>query len=127
MTIQEGLLVAIVDDDDSVRRSVSNLLRSAGFPTIIFDSAESFLASGLRPNTACLVLDLRLQGMSGLDLLQELGPDSPIRTVVLTAHDTEDFRRQALTAGAAAFLAKPPRAESLVSAVRAATDPTKVG
>ena len=116
-------IVSIVDDDASLRRSVGNLLTSAGFRVQAFASAEEFLASPQRANTGCLVLDLRMAGMSGLDLLKHLGTiGSRIPVVILTAHGDDDARQRALQAGAIAFLGKPFRSDALLEAVRTALD-----
>ena len=112
-------VVSVVDDDESLRRSLRNLLRSVGFGVETFASAEEFLRSAQRENTGCLVLDLRMTGMSGLDLLRHLAvADSGIRVVVLTAHGDEETRRRSLEAGAVAFLDKPFRSDALLDAVR---------
>ena len=114
-------VISVVDDDESLRRSLSNLLRSVGFGVETFASAEEFLRSAQRENTGCLVLDLRMTGMSGLDLLRHLAVrDSPIRVVILTAHGDEETRRRSLQAGAVAFLDKPFHSDALLDAVRAA-------
>ena len=114
-------IVSIVDDDASLRRSVGNLLTSAGFRVQAFASEEEFLASPQRANTGCLVLDLRMAGMSGLDLLKHLGAiGSRIPVVILTAHGDDDARQRALQAGAIAFLGKPFRCDALLDAVRTA-------
>jgi FixJ family two-component response regulator len=114
-------MVSIVDDDASLRRSVGNLLSSVGFRVQTFPSAEEFLESPHRANTGCLVLDLRMAGMNGLDLLKHLGSiGSRIPVVILTAHGDEDARQRALQAGAVAFLGKPFRGDALLDAVRMA-------
>jgi len=114
-------VISVVDDDESLRRSLRNLLRSVGFGVETFASAEEFLRSAQRENTGCLVLDLRMTGMSGLDLLRHLAVrDSPIRVVILTAHGDEETRRRSLQAGAVAFLDKPFHSDALLDAVRAA-------
>ena len=114
-------MVSVVDDDASLRRSVRNLLTSAGFTVQAFTSAEEFLESPQRTNTGCLVLDLRMGGMSGLDLLKHLGAiGSRIPVVILTAHGDDDARQRALQAGAIAFLGKPFRGDALLEAVRTA-------
>ena len=114
-------VISVVDDDESLRRSLSNLLRSVGFGVETFASADEFLRSAQRENTGCLVLDLRMTGMSGLDLLRHLAVrDSPIRVVILTAHGDEETRRRSLQAGAVAFLDKPFHSDALLDAVRAA-------
>jgi len=113
--------VSVVDDDESLRRSLRNLLRSVGIGVETFASAEEFLRSAQRGSTGCLVLDLRMSGMSGLDLLRHLAvADSHIPVVILTAHGDEETRRRSLQAGAVAFLDKPFRSDALLDAVRAA-------
>jgi FixJ family two-component response regulator len=114
-------VVCVVDDDASLRRSVRNLLSSVGFQVETFASAEEFLASTHRANTGCLVLDLRMAGMNGLDLLRHLAAaGSRVPVIILTAHGDEEARRQAFEAGAVAFLGKPFRSEALLGAVRTA-------
>jgi FixJ family two-component response regulator len=114
-------MVSIVDDDASLRRSVRNLLTSVGFRAQAFASAEEFLASPERVNTGCLVLDLRMAGMNGLDLLKHLSATrSRIPVVILTAHGDDETRQRALQAGAVAFLGKPFRGDALLDAVRTA-------
>ena len=114
----EGPLVAIVDDDQSLRRSLRNLLGSVGFRVAAFASAEEFLTSTSGETVGCLVLDLRLDGMSGLDLLRHLaGTGSRIPVVILTAHGDEHARQRALHAGALAFLGKPVHGDTLLDAV----------
>jgi FixJ family two-component response regulator len=112
-------LVAVVDDDESIRRSVKNLLGSVGIGVEMFRSAEAFLASPCLPSAGCLVLDLRLEGMTGLELMARLTASGrQISVVFVTAHGDETVRQQALKAGAVAFLLKPFRADALVDAVR---------
>src|SRR3989441_10068475 len=114
-------MVSVVDDDASLRRSVRNLLMSVGFRVQAFASAEEFLESPQRANTGCLVLDLRMAGMNGLDLLKHLrATGSQIPVVILTAHGDDEARRQSLEAGAVAFLGKPFRGDALLDAVRTA-------
>jgi FixJ family two-component response regulator len=116
-------MVSVVDDDASLRRSVRNLLTSAGFTVQAFSSAEEFLESPQRTNTGCLVLDLRMGGMSGLDLLKHLRATGwGIPVVILTAHGDDDARGRALQAGAAAFLGKPFRGDALLDVVKTALD-----
>ena len=113
--------VVIIDDDASLRRSLSNLLGSVGFHVETFMSAEAFLQSPHRERTGCLVLDLRMPGMSGLDLLRHLAATgSLVPTIVLTAHGNDEARRECLEAGAFAFLEKPFRSATLLDAVRRA-------
>jgi two-component system response regulator FixJ len=121
MTKRNGRVVSVVDDDASLRRSLRNLLTSVGFQVEMFASAEEFLSSSQRENSGCLVLDLRLGGMSGLDLLSHLAATgSRIPVVILTAHGDDEARQRSLEAGAVAFLGKPFRADTLLDAVRRA-------
>ena len=121
MNEHEMQVVAIVDDDGSLRRSVRNLLTSVGFRVVTFDSADAFLQSSQRPNTGCMVLDLRMPGMDGLELLKHLATiDSRIPAVILTAHGDEKARQRTMEAGAIAFITKPFHADALLDAVKAA-------
>ena len=116
-------VVSIVDDDASLRRSVRNLLRSVGFRVETFASAEEFLRSAERENVGCLVLDLRMTGMSGLDVLRHLAAvSSGVAVVVLTALSDEETHQRCLQAGAVAFLKKPFHGDALLDAIRAALD-----
>jgi FixJ family two-component response regulator len=118
---KENRLVAIVDDDDSVRCTLQELLRSAGFSSRAFDSAEAFLGSGHQQETACLITDIRMPGMSGLELQAKLNSERcRIPTIFITAHGDEEMRFQALRAGAVEFLPKPFDDEVLIESVRAA-------
>jgi len=114
-------VVCIVDDDASLRRSLRNLLMSVGFRVETFQSAELFLESVPRENPGCVVLDLRMPGMSGLDLLRQLAASgSRIPVIILTAHGDDETRRRSLQAGAVAFLEKPFQSAALLDAVRTA-------
>ena len=115
----ERALVLVVDDDDLMRKSTRRLLRSAGFRVEAFASAEEFLKSGLAAETACLILDLRMPGMNGLQLQQRLtGEGRLIPIIFITAQDNEEIRRQAMRAGAVDFLQKPFSEEALLKAIR---------
>ena len=114
-------VVCVIDDDPSLRRSLKNLLTSVGFPVETFLSAEAFLDSVHRQKTGCVVLDLRMPGMNGLDLLSHLAAaGSRIPVIVLTAHGDDESRRRSLEAAAVAFLKKPVPSATLLDAVRAA-------
>jgi DNA-binding NtrC family response regulator len=120
-TSAAGPLVCVVDDDVSVRESVEGLFRQEGFHVDLFDSAESFLGRTRREMPACLVVDLCLPGMSGLDLHRELtrtGVNAP--TILLTGHGDIPTSVRAMKAGALDFLTKPYDADDLVTAVRQA-------
>jgi len=114
-------VISVVDDDESLRRSLRNFLRSVGFRVEAFASAEEFLRSAQRETAGCLVLDLRMTGMSGLELLRHLAAAN-VRApaVILTAHGNEEIRQRCLRAGAVAFLDKPFHGDALLDAVRAA-------
>jgi FixJ family two-component response regulator len=113
--------VAIVDDDDSVRGTLQELLRSAGFSSRAFDSAEGFLASGNQQETACLITDIRMPGISGLELQAKLNAERcRIPTIFITAHGDEEMRFKALREGAVEFLQKPFDDEVLIESIRAA-------
>src|SRR6266699_6412236 len=113
-------LVSIVDDDVSVRRSTRRLLRCCGLRAETFSSAEDFLQSGRVAETACLLLDVRMPGIDGLELQRRLGEtDRLIPIIFLSARASEDEERRALRAGAANFLRKPVSKEALLNAIRA--------
>src|SRR6202048_4771726 len=114
-------LVAIVDDDDLMRSALQGMLRSVVLPSQAFASAEEFLKSGQQHQTACLIADIRMPGMSGLELQAKLNAEAcRIQTIFITAHGDTKMRMQALRAGAVEFLAKPFDDEVLLESVRAA-------
>lgn len=114
-------LVAIVDDDDLMRSALEGLLKAVGLRAQAFSSAEEFLESGQPRETACLIADIRMPGMSGLELQAKLNADAcRIPIVFITAHGDEKMRMQAMRAGAVEFLAKPFDDEALLDSVRAA-------
>jgi FixJ family two-component response regulator len=116
-------MVVIIEDDESYRAAVQRLLKSAGFSVQSFASAEDFLISGQQRETGCLIADIRMPGMSGLDLQSKLNSDHcPIPTIFITAHGDEKMRLQAMRGGAVKFLAKPFDGEILVEAVQAALE-----
>jgi FixJ family two-component response regulator len=111
-------LISIVDDDDSLRNSLNNLIRSVGFGVQGFSSAEAFLNSHQLHDTACLILDVRMPGISGLDLQRRMvAANSRIPIVFITSHGDDNARTRALEAGAVDFLYKPFREEALLSAI----------
>lgn len=118
---ESGPIVFVVDDDVSVRESLDNLLRSAGLRVMVFENARQFLESSRPSAPACLVLDVRLPGLSGLDLQTELaraGVAIPI--VFITGHGNIPMSVRAMKAGAAEFLTKPFRQDQLLNAVQQA-------
>jgi FixJ family two-component response regulator len=116
-------MVAIVDDDDLMRTALQGLLKSAGLPTQVFASAEEFLRSGHQHDTACLITDIRMPGVSGLELQAKLnGEHCTIPTIFITAHGDAKMRMQAMRAGATDFMAKPFDDDILLESVRAAME-----
>ena len=117
----ETALISIVDDDESIREAIQSLLRSVGFRAKTFASAEQFLQSDQIENTACLILDVRMPGMSGLELQRRLmATQCRIPIVFVTAHGDEEARTRALQEGAVEFLLKPFSEEALLNAIQAA-------
>ena len=111
-------LISIVDDDESLREAVRTLLHSVGRHAVAFASAEQFLASDAVGTADCLIVDVRMPGISGLELQQRLlAAGYRIPTIVLTAHADDVARAGALAAGAAAFLPKPFQPDVLLEAV----------
>src|SRR6266849_4502989 len=116
-------LVAIVDDDDLMRNALQGMLKSVGLPSQAFESAEEYLNSGQQHQTACLIADIRMPGMSGLELQAKLNAEHcRIPTIFITAHGDTKMRMQALRAGAVEFLAKPFDDDALLGSVRAALE-----
>ena len=113
-------LISVVDDDESTRKSTILLIESFGFQAVGFESAESLLKSGQLHQTSCLIVDVQMPGMTGLQLqshLAAVGCNIPI--IFITAYDNKESRQQALQAGAAAFLSKPFNDELLLETIRA--------
>ena len=114
-------LISIVDDDESVRRTTTLLIESFGFRAAAFESAETFLNSSHLHDTLCLIVDVQMPGMGGLQLQSHLaaaGYGIPI--IFITAYESKDSRRRAMQAGAAAFLGKPFSDEQLLEIIRSA-------
>jgi FixJ family two-component response regulator len=114
-------VVAAVDDDFRVRESIESLLASAGFTPLVFASAEEFLTSGTLAATTCLITDVRMPGLDGLELQRRVGLDRPeLPVIFVSAHNDDEIRRRALGQGAAAFLYKPFDAADLLGAIERA-------
>jgi len=114
-------IVSIVDDDESIREALQGLMKMAGIPALVFASAEEFLDSGQQSRTGCLIADIRMPGMSGLQLQSKLNSDHhKIPIIFITAHGDENVRIEAARAGAVEFLTKPFDKEVLLDSVRAA-------
>jgi FixJ family two-component response regulator len=117
-------LISIVDDDESVRDALWGFLRSVGFSVNVFASAEEFLNSDQLGKADCLILDVRMPGMSGIELQRQLvSDDCKIPVIFITAYEDEGMRTQALFAGAGAFLIKPFSEEALLNAIHTALIP----
>ena len=111
-------VISIVDDDASIRRALARLIHPTGLPVETFTSAEEYLSSTGSIARGCLVLDIQLNGMSGLDLFEQLvsaGQAPPV--VIITAHDTPQARERAKEFGAVAFIAKPFDASAMLEAI----------
>jgi FixJ family two-component response regulator len=116
-------IIAIVDDDESVRFALKGMMKSVSLPAQAFASAEDFLNSGILHQTACLIADIRMPGMSGLDLQKKLNSEHyRIPIIFITAHGDAKMRLQALRSGAVEFLAKPFDDDVLLGNIRAALE-----
>jgi FixJ family two-component response regulator len=115
-------LISVVDDDHSVRESLARLIRSVGFGVQVFGSAEEFLSASHGRQADCLILDIRMPGMSGLELQRQLSASHcGLPVIFITAHGSdEQARARALGAGAVAYLLKPLREEEVLKAIDAA-------
>ena len=114
-------LIAVVDDDEAIREAIQSLIRSVGLRAAVFASAEDFLRSSQLQDTACLIVDVRMPRMSGLELQRQLATAHyPMPIIFITAHGDAETRAHALRAGAVAFLDKPFSDEVLLRAVQAA-------
>ena len=126
--MSENPLIAVVDDDASMRGALRNLLRSVGFRAAAFASAEEFLQASQLQDTACAIVDVRMPGMSGLELQQHLATiQYPIPLIFITAHGDAEARARALRAGAVDFLDKPFREEVLLRAIQSALQASRNG
>jgi FixJ family two-component response regulator len=121
MPTPRNIYVAIVDDDESLCRSLGRLLRAAGFQPITYLSAEAFLEDRKHPQFDCLVLDVQLRGMSGIELKQKLtesGSTTPV--IFITAHDDPDAREEAMAAGCVNYFRKNDSGSEVLDAIRRA-------
>jgi FixJ family two-component response regulator len=115
--------VAIVDDDDSVQRALQDLIESHGLSTLCFGSAEQFLDSEARHNAVCLIADIRMPGMSGLELQAKLKAERcPLPIIFITAHGDDEMRIHAMREGAVEFFTKPFNNAVLLEMVHAALE-----
>lgn len=116
---QETFTVYVVDDDPSIRKALERLFRSAGYHALTFESAEDFLDSTAAPGKGCIVLDIRLPGISGLDLHEKLASQGKkYQVIFMTAHDNPQWQERARKAGAVAYLKKPFPEKDLLDAIQ---------
>ena len=126
--MSENSLIAVVDDDEAIREATESLIRSVGFRAAVFASAEDFLRSSQLQDIACVIVDVRMPGMSGLELQRQLATAHyAIPIIFITAHGDAEARAQALRAGAVDFLDKPFSDEVLLQAVQAALQSSRGG
>ena len=118
---RESFTVYVVDDDESIRKALKRLLRSMGYHAVAFESAEDFMETTSCRGEGCLVLDIRLPGMTGLDLQEKLASSGVKYPVIfMTAHDNPQWQERAKKAGALAYLRKPFDEQSLLGAIQLA-------
>ena len=118
-------LISIVDDDLSVRRALRRVLQAAGYTVDVFASADDFLASSPGSRTACLVLDIHMDGVTGFELQERMAADGTgIPVIFITAHDDASTRERVQRAGVAAYLPKPFSASALLAAIQQVLDST---
>lgn len=114
-------LISVVDDDESIRRTTKLLLYSLGYQAAVFESAEAFLKSGQLRDTSCLLLDVQMPEISGLQLQSKLASEGcPVPIIFISAYGNKESRRQAMQAGAIAFLDKPFSDKQLLENIRSA-------
>jgi FixJ family two-component response regulator len=123
---QKKINVAVVDDDQSFACALERLFRASGFDVCTYPSAEAFLAPTTRSQPDCLVLDIHLGGMSGLDLQRRLHDiHSLVPIIFVTAHDAPGVRQEAQQSGCSAYFLKPVRGKSLLEAITKAVSPAR--
>jgi FixJ family two-component response regulator len=119
-------VIAIVDDDQSVREALMSLMRALGFVSEAYGCAEDFLRSRRLHRIACLIADVRMPGMTGLELYRHLvASGKPIPTVLITAHQDGEGRRRALSAGVICYLTKPFNEDDLLGCIHSALERRK--
>ena len=120
-------VVAIVDDDQSVREALTSLVRALGYVAVTFECAEDLLKSRRRASVSCLITDLQMPGMTGLDLHDRLASCKPIPTILITAFPDERARERALQAGVVCYLTKPFSEDELLACIRSILGRREVG
>jgi FixJ family two-component response regulator len=119
--LSSAAIISIVDDDESVRAAMSSLVRSVGYRAYEFASAEAFLASPRLQDTSCLIVDVQMPGMSGLDLQDALrAGDLSVPIIFITAFPADRIRKRAEAAGAEGFFSKPVDSQSIIHCLEAA-------
>jgi FixJ family two-component response regulator len=119
---RSNLIVAAVDDDRRVRDSLQSVLESAGYDALAFESGEAFLDSEVLSQVACVIADVRLPGIDGIELQSRIRHERPgVPIIFVTAHDDEDVRRRALRGGAVSFMVKPFDGGELLEYIARAT------
>jgi len=122
--VSDPFLISIIDDGESVREALWGLVRSVGFAVSTFGSAEEFVNSDQLGSADCLILDVCMPGMSGTELQRQLvAGDYGVPVILITAHEDEGIRAQAIEVGAEAVLIKPFSEEALLNAIHAALSP----
>jgi len=116
-----GNLISVIDDDESIRRTTKLLIESFGYRAAVFESAETFLTSAQLRETSCLIVDVQMPGMNGLQLQSHLAAEGhPIPIIFVTAYGNKESRRQAIQFGAVAFMDKPFSDTGLLQNIRTA-------
>ncbi|KAF1031199.1 MAG: Transcriptional regulatory protein TdiR [Burkholderia lata] len=111
-------IVCIIDDDASVRKSLASLLKSAGYSALLFGSGEEFLATGPLDDAICVLIDLKMKGMSGLEVQRLLVQrKAPIPVIFMSSHGDDESVRRALAQGAVAFLRKPFPSDDMINLI----------
>jgi FixJ family two-component response regulator len=120
---QPNLVVAAIDDDRRVRESIQSVLDSAGYQAAMFGSAEEFLDSGVLPQATCVIADVRLPGLNGLELQRRIRQErAQVPVIFITAHDDDNIRQLALREGAVDFMVKPFDAAQLLENIERAVN-----
>jgi FixJ family two-component response regulator len=121
-------VIAIVDDDQSVREALTSLVGSLGYVAMAFECAEDLLKSRRRPSVSCVIADVQMPGMTGLELHDRLtASGTPIPTILITAFPDERARERALQAGVIGYLAKPFSEDDLLACIRSTLGRPKMG
>jgi FixJ family two-component response regulator len=121
-------IIAVVDDDRSVREALRSLIRSLGYNAIAFAAAEDLLKSRRRRNVSCVIADMQMPGMTGLELHQRLSAsENPVPTILITAYPDDGVRERALSAGVIGYLSKPFEEDDLLACVRSALTSARSG